>query len=129
MFYLVNLTSVFFCTGCDTIDISGTKYNSQRHGMYVYQPDQTNCGDRPVYLTSSGSRDYFLYYFTNRSVWVVRTVVCGSSGFLAGYDSSYTPDIVTTVWRETWSGSGWYSNSDIEVKCRGKEVICCCTLF
>ena len=99
---------------CNYVSVSGSTYQSGRHGLY----EASLCDDgTPLYTCldcSSSEQKIWL----NGNGWVIGSAGCGSGS--GGIFSPYDPDgdlaAISGTWEE-WTGSAFFSNSDIAVTC------------
>jgi len=98
---------------CDYVSVSGSTYQSGRHGLYEATG---TCDSAPSYecldCSSSGQKIWL------NGGWVIGSAGCGSGS--GGIFSPYDPDgdlaAISSTWEE-WTGSEMISNSDIAVTC------------
>ena len=112
-------------SACDYVTVSGSNYQSSRHG--TYQKVGT-CEGLPLYTCSDCSNsDAKIWYYGQDATytWVMGNLGCGYSPWVAGNGIKIvgSPDeedltAVSGTWSE-WTGSEWQTNSAISVTCAG----------
>ena len=99
---------------CDYVSVSGSTYQSGRHGLY--EATET-CDSKPSYeCLDCSSSDQKIWL--NGNGWVIGSAGCGSGsgGIFSPSDPYGDLGAVSGTWEE-WTGSASVSNSDIIVTC------------
>ena len=99
---------------CDYVSVSGSTYQSGRHGLY--EATET-CDSKPSYechdCSISGLK---IWYHNSNGKWYMGSDGCGSSASGIRIISNDDLEDVSGDWSE-WTGSEWLVNSDIAVTC------------